>query len=121
MKKSVYIVEDNPLFVLMLNYRFDEWTNVRLTHFTTAEECIDHVMAHHSHPNLYVLDYQLPGMNGLDALKEIKKIDHDCRVAILSSTLNTDITAEFIKAGAEEVIEKRDRYLEKLCRLLDED
>lgn len=120
MKKSVYIVEDNPLFVLMLNYRFDEWTNVRLTHFTSAEECIKHVTTHKTHPSLYVLDYQLPGMNGLDALKQIKQIDDNCRVAILSSTLNNDVAAELLKAGAEEVIEKRDRYLERLCRLLDE-
>jgi DNA-binding NarL/FixJ family response regulator len=121
MKKAVYIVEDNPLFVLMLNYRFDEWTNVRLTHFTTAEECIRHVELHHTHPALYVIDYQLPGMNGLDALKQIKKIDTESRVAILSSTLNQEVTLALKQAGAEEVIEKRDRYLEKLCRLLEEE
>jgi len=59
-------------------------------------------------------------MNGLDALKKIKKLDTQSRVAILSSTLNKELAVEFMKAGAEEVIEKRDRYLEKLCRLLDE-
>ena len=121
MKKSVYIVEDNPLFVMMLNYRFDEWTNVNLTHFNSAEECIKHVESHHSHPSLYVLDYQLPGMNGLDALRHLKKIDAHSRVAILSSTLNREVAAELKQAGAEEIIEKRDRYLEKLCRLIDED
>ncbi|HTF04944.1 MAG TPA: response regulator [Bacteroidia bacterium] len=120
MKKAVYVVEDNPMFVLMLNYRFDEWTNVNLVHFSTAEDCIKHLETHHSHPSLYVLDYQLPGMNGLDALKKIKKLDTQSRVAILSSTLNKELAIEFMKAGAEEVIEKRDRYLEKLCRLLDE-
>src|SRR5688572_12810975 len=109
MKKAVYVVEDNPLFVLMLNYRFDEWTNVNLVHFTNAEDCIRHVEAHHSHPSLYVLDYQLPGMNGLDALKQIKRLDTHSRVAILSSTLNKELAVEFMKAGAEEVIEKRDR------------
>lgn len=121
MKKAVYVVEDNPLFVLMLNYRFDEWTNVRLTHFTSAEECLKHVESHHTHPALYVLDYQLPGMNGLDALKQIKRLDTDSRVAILSSTLNREVTLALMQAGAEEVIEKRDRYLEKLCRLLGEE
>ena len=121
MKKAVYVVEDNPLFVLMLNYRFDEWTNVRLTTFTSAEECLKHLESHRSHPALYVIDYQLPGMNGLDALKQIKKIDTDSRVAILSSTLNHDVTLALKQAGAEEVIEKRDRYLEKICRMIDEE
>ncbi len=121
MKKAVYIVEDNPLFVLMLNYRFDEWSNIRLTHFTSAEECIRHVESHDTHPMLYVLDFQLPGMNGLDALKQIKILDTDSRVAILSSTLNQEVTLALMQAGAEVVIEKRDRYLEKLCRLLGEE
>lgn len=120
MKKSVYFVEDNPLFVMMLNYRFDEWTNVNLTHFQSAEECIKHVETHRIHPNLYLLDYQLPGMNGLEALKHIKKLNARSRVAILSSTLNTDIAQALLSAGAELVIEKRDRYLEKLCAILNE-
>lgn len=120
MKKSVYFVEDNPLFVMMLNYRFDEWTNVNLTHFHSAEECIKHVMTHRIQPSLYVLDYQLPGMNGLEALKHIKKLNARSRVAILSSTLNSTVSEELKKAGAEVILEKRDRYLETLCRILNE-
>lgn len=121
MRKSVYLVEDNPLFVMMLNYRFDEWTNVNVTHFHSAEECIDHVETRKTHPSLYVLDYQLPGMNGLEALKYIKQLNARSRVAILSSTLSATVSDELRKAGAEQVIEKRDRYLEKLCRMLDQD
>lgn len=121
MRKSVYLVEDNPLFVMMLNYRFDEWTNVSVTHFHTAEECIDHVESRRIHPSLYVLDYQLPGMNGLEALKYLKQIHARSRVVILSSTLNPKVAEELRNAGAEEVIEKRDQYLDKLCRMLNQE
>lgn len=120
MKKSVYLIEDNPLFVMMLNYRFDEWTNVNVMHFSSAEDCIRHVEQHHTHPSLYVLDFQLPGMNGLEAVKCIRRLNANSRIAVLSSTLNSDVAAELLNAGAEEVFEKRDRYLEKLCRMLDE-
>ena len=50
-------------------------------------------------PDVVIMDAFMPGMNGLDATKIIKKKWQDIRVVIL--TLHEDIRAEALAAGAD--------------------
>jgi len=55
-------------------------------------------------PRVILMDYRLPTMNGIDATREILKIDPDARIIFLSA----DIAAqqEALRAGAKEFLKK---------------
>lgn len=57
-------------------------------------------------PDLVTLDVTMPVMNGLDALKEIKKIDKDARVLMVSAMGQEGIVREAVMAGARTFIVK---------------
>lgn len=56
-------------------------------------------------PDVITLDIEMPKLNGIDTLKEIKK-KSKIPVIMLSSHTGTDITMEALQMGAEDFIEK---------------
>ncbi len=57
-------------------------------------------------PDLVTMDITMPKMNGIDALKEIKKIDHQARIVMISDIGQHDKIIEAIKSGATDFIIK---------------
>jgi two-component system chemotaxis response regulator CheY len=49
-------------------------------------------------PHVLLMDYRLPIINGLDASKEILKIDPDAKIIFLSADIN--VKEDALKAGA---------------------
>nr|MBA3705929.1 response regulator [Bacteroidota bacterium] len=68
-QKLIFIVEDNDMYSLMLDYMLSKESAYRFMSFRTGEECIANLSLH---PNLIILDYGLPGINGLETFKEIR-------------------------------------------------
>ncbi len=56
--------------------------------------------------NLVMLDYKMPELNGLDALKEIKKIDAKTPVILMTAYGTTDLAIEAMKQGAYDYLLK---------------
>lgn len=56
-------------------------------------------------PDIITLDIEMPKLNGIDTLKEIKK-KYKTPVIMLSSLTGTDTTIEALQLGAEDFIEK---------------
>ncbi|WP_172293336.1 response regulator transcription factor [Pseudoruegeria sp. HB172150] len=50
--------------------------------------------------DLVLLDYTMPGMNGLNGLQRIREIPGDHRVAIISGTANREVAETALEAGA---------------------
>ncbi|HET7629069.1 MAG TPA: response regulator [Bacillales bacterium] len=57
-------------------------------------------------PDLVILDITMPEMDGLTALKEIKKIDGDAKVIMCSAMGQQAMVIDAIQAGAKDFIVK---------------
>ena len=72
-------------------------------------------------PDVVTLDVEMPEMDGLAALKEIRKIDPAARVAMVTAMGQQAIVMEALKAGARDFVLKPfqpDRVLGALEKLL---
>ncbi|HOG11500.1 MAG: sigma-54 dependent transcriptional regulator [Smithellaceae bacterium] len=58
------------------------------------------------HFDLLLLDYKMPGMSGLEVLEEVKKINHEIDVVIITAYGTIETAVEAIKAGAVDYITK---------------
>ena len=58
------------------------------------------------HPDMVLLDYNLPGRTGLDALRELRRHGIDAGAVVLSAFVDVALTVEFVRAGAEDVLAK---------------
>lgn len=57
-------------------------------------------------PDLVTLDITMPEMNGLDALREIKALDKDARVLMVSAMGQQKMIVEALEAGAMDFLVK---------------
>jgi two-component system chemotaxis response regulator CheY len=72
-------------------------------------------------PDAVLMDITMPEMDGLAALKEIKKIDPAARVAMVTAMGQQAIVMEALKSGAKDFVLKPfqpDRVLSALQKIL---
>lgn len=69
-----------------------------------GEECIRRVAEHQ--PALVLLDFMMPVMNGLDALKQIKINYPDTYVIMFTGKGSEEVAVELMKAGASDYLQK---------------
>lgn len=71
---------------------------------SNGEECVRLVKEHR--PVLALVDYMMPVMNGLDALKEIRRHYPDTYVVMFTGKGSEEIAVEAMKAGAIDYLQK---------------
>ncbi len=57
-------------------------------------------------PDMVLLDITMPDMDGLAALREIKKIDPNAKVAMVTAMGQQSIVTDALKAGAQDFVIK---------------
>lgn len=72
-------------------------------------------------PDLVIMDITMPEMDGIQAVKEIKKINDGARIIMCSAMGQLSMVIESIQAGAKDFIVKpfqADRVLEAVKKVL---
>lgn len=115
MGKKILIVDDAAFMRMMIK------DIITKNGFELAGEAENGVIAleryKETSPDLVILDITMPEMDGLTALKEIKKIDSTANVIMCSAMGQQAMVIESIQAGAKDFIVKpfqADRVLEAI-------
>lgn len=113
----VLLVEDDPNDVsvvrAILETRGQEF---RLEVASNGNDAL--ALMQRSLPDVVLLDHNLPGMNGLAILEQIRRNQWQVRVAILTGIGDELVAAEAIKQGADDYVIKDDKIVMTLVPLL---
>jgi two-component system nitrate/nitrite response regulator NarL len=105
MKKStnIIMVEDHPEYREIVEMALSRQDDMQLTdQFGTAERALQHLQIGRldAMPDVILLDLNLPGMGGLEALEEIPKVAPDAKIIILTQSDQEDDVLNAIMLGA---------------------
>jgi len=98
----ILVVDDNPLILISMSRFLKKISLVKTV--STAEEALDVIKEQHY--DLCFLDVTLPGMTGLDAMKLIKELSPNTKVAIMTGTLLDEAMREQVDDYAYTFLEK---------------
>ena len=102
----VLIVDDDELIRLMLTALLGHLGAEITGEAANGKEAISAYSA--QRPDLTLLDIERPVKNGIDTLKEIRKIDSSAEIIMLTANDNTAVAESCIHAGARTYINKRE-------------
>jgi two-component system response regulator (stage 0 sporulation protein F) len=115
---KIFIVDDE-IEICNIFYDFFTPKGHEVIKATSAKEALEKVKT--ENPNLVFLDIRMPVMDGIEVLKQIKKID-DTITVIMVTVLDDEKTAQkAIKLGAYDYVTKplSFDYLEKAALLVE--
>ena len=100
---TVLLVEDDSTIALGV-VRMLEMEGFRVDHFTTGEEGLAHIAA--NTPDLAVLDWMLPGMDGIEVLRTLKREHPAVPVIMLTARISEQDRVRGLDAGADDYVVK---------------
>jgi len=101
--KHLFIVDDEPRIRKVLK-RILENQDYQVTCFSNAAECLASLPD--QEVDCLVTDVNMPEMNGVELLKETKKVSPELPVLIITGYGNVDLALRCMQAGAADFIEK---------------
>lgn len=101
--EKIWIVDDEvdlldliSMTVMSSGYKVESFTNPRDVLNKLKE----------TSPNLIITDYRMPGMSGLEFVREVNKTNRRMPFILISGFLEVEITLELMKEGVEKIISK---------------
>jgi DNA-binding NtrC family response regulator len=103
MTAKILLVDDEPLNLDLLTQELAEGGHIT-EGVTSGPEALTKIETFL--PDLILLDYQMPGMNGIEVLREIRNRRFDLPVIMITAHGTIDRAVEAMKAGADDFITK---------------
>ncbi len=103
MSDKVLLVDDEIDFLEVMSQRMKA-RGLEITTAESAEQAIS--IIEKKSFDAVIMDFQMPGMNGMEALKIIKNNKPEMQVILLTAYATIEKTVEVIKAGAMDLLEK---------------
>lgn len=100
---SILVVEDEPVLARNLRDSLQLGGHDTVT-AATGEDGLEAAQA--GPPDLVLLDYRLPGIDGLEVIKELRRRGSSAAIVMMTAHGNIDTAVEAMKAGASDFLTK---------------
>ena len=122
MGRLIFFIDDDKVILNLLEYTFQSRHDYDVVCYKTGEECLENLQRN---PDLIVLDHILEGvdehtLNGLETLKEIRRINREIPVVILTGQGDDKLLSEFMENGADKYLTKDDYFINSLIETIEQ-
>jgi len=108
---KIFVVEDDEWYNRLLVHTLSLNPDYEIQSFTTGKDCLANL---YQEPDVITLDYRLPDTKGLEVLKQIKEINEDIQIILISEQVDIDVVVALLKLGAYDYIVKSRDIKERL-------
>ena len=108
---KIFVVEDDEWYNRLLVHTLSLNPDYEIQSFTTGKDCLANL---YQEPDVITLDYRLPDAKGLEVLKQIKEINEDIQIILISEQVDIDVVVALLKLGAYDYIVKSRDIKERL-------
>jgi len=108
---KIFVVEDDDWYNRLLVHTLSLNPDYEIQSFTTGKDCLANL---YQEPDIITLDYRLPDSKGLEILKQIKEINEDIQIILISEQVDIDVVVALLKLGAYDYIVKSRDIKERL-------
>ena len=112
---NIALVDDDPIYSQIIIQALSENSRYDISWFKSGEELENHLK---DHPDIVIIDYNLPGMSGLTLLNKVKEFDPDIGVVMLSGQDKVDVVVDAFQQGANNYVIKNDSAIAQLKQCL---
>jgi len=117
---KVFLVDDDAVFLKLLEIEFMELATFEVSAFHTGEQCLKQLDAN---PDIIILDYLLDGVdktaiNGIETLDKIKAYNPDIPVVMLSSQDKIEVAVECMHHRALDYVVKSETAFLRLQKII---
>jgi DNA-binding NtrC family response regulator len=104
----IFIIEDDALVASLIRQTLSKEEKYDITHFSTGEDCLKEM---HQQPDIVIVDYNLPGMDGLTLMRNIRSYHSGVMMIVCSGQENVEIVVDCYKNGAQEYVLKNEKMI----------
>lgn len=112
---KIFVVEDDEWYSRLLVHTLSLNPDYEIQSFGTGKDCLANL---HQQPDVITLDYRLPDMKGLEVLKQIKEINEDIQIILISEQDDIEVVVSLLRLGAYDYIVKSKDIRERLLNTI---
>lgn len=112
---KIFIVEDEMVFAKIIAHHLSLNPDYEVEIFTNGKQCLHNL---YKNPSVITLDYNMPGLSGLEVLNKIKEFNPELPVIIVSGQKDISTAVELLKQGAYDYVLKDDDTKERLWNII---
>jgi len=112
----IHVIEDNEWYNRLLVHSIESNPDYQVKSFFAAKEFLSALKT--QTPDIVTIDFQLPDMNGLELLKEIKAIKPETEIIIISEQQDIQTVVEFFRLGVYDYLVKEKDIRNKLLNTI---
>ena len=119
-KINLFLVDDDALFLKLLEIEFLKHADFLIECFATGESCVDNLFLN---PDVVILDYHLDNFNktaltGIETMDKIKLYDPNILIIILSAQDKIDVAVECMQHNAFDYVVKDETAFLRLQKII---
>lgn len=105
-KPNIMVIDDEELTQELIRHMLREVHHGEIVVYSTCSKALSRLKQEPNHYDLIISDWEVPGLNGLDFLKEVRKIEPEVPFLMVTGHSSKKLVVNAIRAGVDDFLVK---------------